>query len=59
MNIREWMTKEECALLDKLKMEILNAVTVTDLLFYKEEMDRIIDGAKKRGRLLEKISVNG
>lgn len=59
MNIREWMTKEECALLDKLKMEILNAVTVTDLLFYKEEMDRIIDGAKKRGRLVEKISVNG
>ncbi|MDQ0244344.1 ABC-type ATPase with predicted acetyltransferase domain [Bacillus fengqiuensis] len=59
MNVREWMTKEECALLDKLKMEILNAVTVTDLLFYKEEMDRIMDGAKKRGRLLEKISVNG
>ncbi|WP_078413685.1 hypothetical protein [Priestia abyssalis] len=59
MNVREWMTKEECALLDKLKMEILNAVTVKDLLFYKDEMDRIIDGAKKRGRLLEKISVNG
>lgn len=59
MNAREWMTKEECALLDKLKMEMLNAVTVSDLLFYKREMDRITDSANKRRRLLEKISANG
>lgn len=59
MNIREFMTKEERALLDKLKMEILNAVSVTDLLFYKKEMDRITKGVQKRRQLLQKVSMNG
>jgi ABC-type ATPase with predicted acetyltransferase domain len=56
MNVREWLTKEECILLDKLKLEILHAATVSDLLFYKKEMDRIVEGAKKRRRLLRKTS---
>jgi hypothetical protein len=55
MNIREFMTKEEQALLDKLKLEILNAVSVADLLFYKKELNRITEDIRKRGQLIQKM----
>lgn len=41
------MTVEERKVIDKLKMEMLNAVSLHDLRFYKQEIQRIKEQAKK------------
>ncbi|MBM7701625.1 hypothetical protein [Metabacillus iocasae] len=56
INMSEGMTPEEVHLIDKLKMEMLNAVSLQDLQFYKKEITRIKEQAAKRHRFLHKLT---
>lgn len=49
------MTQEETKIIDKLKMEMLNAVSLQDLRFYKKEIHRIKEQAVKRQGFFNKL----
>ncbi len=49
------MTQEETKIIDKLKMEMLNAVSLQDLRFYKKEIHRIKEQAVKRHGFFNKL----
>ncbi|WP_162595819.1 hypothetical protein [Bacillus sp. CGMCC 1.16541] len=56
VNRSEMMTQEEMRLIDKLKMEMLNAVSLQDLQFYKKEIIKIKEQAAKRHMFLNKLT---
>ncbi|MCM3065998.1 hypothetical protein M3568_06060 [Priestia flexa] len=53
----DMMTIEERKVIDKLKMEMLNAVSLHDLRFYKQEIQRIKEQAKKRHGFFKTLQV--
>ncbi|MEW4283975.1 hypothetical protein [Priestia koreensis] len=52
----EILTEEEQALIKKLKMAMLDAVSTRELKFYKKEMIRIKDQAKRRSKIMDRIA---
>ncbi|TYR82499.1 hypothetical protein FZC66_02600 [Priestia megaterium] len=57
VNADDAMTVEEIKIIDKLKMEMLNAVSLQDLRFYKQEIQRIREQAQKREGFFQTLQV--
>ncbi|MCD7035447.1 hypothetical protein LRR81_14470 [Metabacillus sp. GX 13764] len=54
-NDDRYISQEEKAIIQKLKSEMFNALTVEHMKFYKKEIDKIYDQAERREAFLEKM----
>lgn len=54
-NDDRYISQEEKAIIQKLKSEMFNALTVEHMKFYKKEIDKIYDQAERREVFLEKM----
>jgi hypothetical protein len=55
-NENNWLTGEEKKVIEKLKLEVVNAHSLAHVRFYKREIEQIVKHAKRRKEVLQSIS---